>query len=96
MVGGFTPDCSTYLLRTLVKVVDPKVPAEAIEKAEETINQLDRQLSQASVISKEMIRKRKEEHGNSAVPQNSLRAVDRRESPPAFYQLLQLALRLLG
>jgi len=31
-----------------------------------------------------------------AVPQNSLRAIDRRESLPAFHELLQLPLRLLG
>ena len=54
----------TYLLRTLVKVIDPKVPAKAIEEAEEAIKQLDQQLSQASVISREMIQKRKEEHGD--------------------------------
>ena len=53
----------TYLLRSLVKVVDPKVPAQAIEEAEEAIKRLDRQLSQASVISREVIQKRKEEHG---------------------------------
>ncbi|TEU19766.1 MAG: hypothetical protein E3J21_03040 [Anaerolineales bacterium] len=56
----------TYLLRTLVKVVDPKVPAKAIEEAEEAIKRLDRQLSQASVISREVIQKRKEEHGDPA------------------------------
>jgi len=56
----------TYLLRTLVKVVDPKVPAEAIEVSKEAIERLDRQLSQASVISREVIQKRKEKHGDPA------------------------------
>jgi hypothetical protein len=56
----------TYLLRTLVKVVDPKVPAKAIEEAEEAIERLDRQLSQASVISREVIQKRKEDYGDPA------------------------------
>jgi DNA repair exonuclease SbcCD ATPase subunit len=56
----------TYLLRTLVKVVDPKVPAKAIEEAEETIKRLDRQLSQASVISREVIQERRKEHGDPA------------------------------
>ena len=56
----------THLLRALVKVVDPKVPAKAIEETERTIEQLDRQLSQASVISREMILKRKEAYGDPA------------------------------
>jgi exonuclease SbcC len=56
----------TYLLRTLVKVIGPKVPAEAIEEAKGAIKQLDQQLSQASVINKEVIQKRKEEHGSPA------------------------------
>jgi len=56
----------TYLLRTLVKVVDPKVPAKAIGEVEEAIKRLDRQLSQASVISREVIQERKEEHGDPA------------------------------
>lgn len=56
----------TYLLRTLVKVVDPKVPAKAIDEAKGAIEWLDRQLSQASVISREVIQKRKEEHGDPA------------------------------
>jgi DNA repair exonuclease SbcCD ATPase subunit len=56
----------TYLLRTLVKVVDPKVPAKAIEEAEDAIRRVDQQLSQASVISREVIRKRIEEHGDPA------------------------------
>lgn len=54
----------TYLLRTLIRVVDPSVPAKAIKDAEEAIERLDRQLSQASVISREVIQKRKEEHGD--------------------------------
>jgi DNA repair exonuclease SbcCD ATPase subunit len=56
----------TYLLRTLVKVVDPKVPAKAIEEAEDAVRRVDQQLSQASVISREVIRKRIEEHGDPA------------------------------
>ena len=56
----------TYLLRALVKAVDPKVPAKAIEEAEKSIERLDRQLSQASVISREVIQKRKEEYGDPA------------------------------
>ncbi len=56
----------TYLLRTLIKVVDPKVPARAIEEAKKAIERIDQQLSQASVISREVIQKRKEEHGDPA------------------------------
>ena len=56
----------TYLLRTLVKVIDPKVPAKAIGELEKAIQRLDRQLSQASVISREIIQKRKEEYGDPA------------------------------
>ena len=56
----------TYLLRTLIKVVDPKVPAKAIANAEYATKQLERQLSQASVISREVIQARKEEHGDPA------------------------------
>ena len=56
----------TYLLRTLIKVVDPKVPAKAIANAEDATKQLERQLSQASVISREVIQARKEEHGDPA------------------------------
>jgi len=60
----------TYLLRTLIKTVDPNVPAEAIEKAAAAIEQLERQLSQASVLSREVIQKRKEEYGDpSTLPQ---------------------------
>jgi DNA repair exonuclease SbcCD ATPase subunit len=56
----------TYLLRTLVKTVDPSVPAKAIEEAEQAIRRLDQSLTQASVISREMIQKRKEEYGDPA------------------------------
>ena len=56
----------TYLLRALVKAVDPKVPAKAIGETEKAIERLDRQISQASVISREVIQKRKEEHGDPA------------------------------
>jgi DNA repair exonuclease SbcCD ATPase subunit len=56
----------TYLLRTLVKVIDPSVPEKAIEDARGAIGQLDRQLAQASIISREVIQKRKEEHGDPA------------------------------
>ena len=56
----------TYLLRTLVKVVDPGIPAKAIEEAQEAITQVDRQLAQASVISRDMIEQRKAEYGDPA------------------------------
>jgi len=56
----------TYLLRTLVKAVDPGIPARAIEDAQEAIAQVDRQLAQASVISRDMIEQRKAEYGDPA------------------------------
>jgi DNA repair exonuclease SbcCD ATPase subunit len=55
----------TYLLRTLIRVVDPTVPDKAIKEAEESIRLLDLHLSQAGVISREVIQKRKEEHGDA-------------------------------
>ena len=54
----------THLLRTLIKVVDPKVPNAAIVRSEERIENLERQLSQASIMSRQMIRERKEKYGD--------------------------------
>jgi len=65
----------TYLLRTLIKVVDPAVPAKAMEQAEESIKLLDLHLSQAGVIGREVIQKRKEEHGDPAELPGLLEAI---------------------
>ena len=54
----------TYLLRTLIKVVDPGLPDKAIRAAENNIELVDQQLSQAGVISREMIQQRKLEYGD--------------------------------
>jgi len=58
----------TYLLRTLVRVVDPRVPAKAIQEAREAIQRVDQQLSQASLITREVIQiqERKRQYGDPA------------------------------
>jgi len=54
----------TYLLRTLIKLVDPGVPDKAIGEAQKTIERIENQLSQASVINREVIQKKKEQYGD--------------------------------
>jgi DNA repair exonuclease SbcCD ATPase subunit len=54
----------TSLLRILIKQVDPKVPNKSITACQEKIDLIDRTLSQATVISREMIEKKKEQYGD--------------------------------
>src|SRR6266511_2875534 len=54
----------TYLLRTLIKLVDPGVPDKAIKEAQKAIERIEIQLSQASVISREVLQKKKEQYGD--------------------------------
>ncbi len=54
----------TSLLRALIKQVDPKVPNKAIEAAQEKIDLIGKTLSQASVLNREMIDRKKAEYGD--------------------------------
>ncbi len=54
----------TSLLRSLVRAVDPKLPANAIEEAGSRIASIDQQLAQAAVISREVIQQRKSQYGD--------------------------------
>jgi DNA repair exonuclease SbcCD ATPase subunit len=54
----------TSLLRTLIKQVDPKIPNKVIEDAQERIVLIDRTLSQASVLNREMIEGKKMQYGD--------------------------------
>jgi len=54
----------TFLLRTLIKLIDPGIPEKAIYEAKKEIERLNTQLSQASVINREVIQKKKEQYGN--------------------------------
>lgn len=56
----------THLLRTLIKSVDPGVPDKAIKEAQKAIERIDSQLSQAAVINREVIQKKKEQYGDPA------------------------------
>lgn len=53
-----------YLIRSLVKAIDPKLAADAILETKKRIEDIDQQLVQASVMNREVIRKRKEEYGD--------------------------------
>lgn len=60
----------TYLLRTLIKSIDPRVPNKAIEEAQKALQDIDAQLMQASVLNREVILKKKAQHGDpEALPQ---------------------------
>ena len=54
----------TSLLRALVKQVDPKVPNKSITACQEKIEIVERTLSQASVLNREMIEKKKQQYGD--------------------------------
>jgi exonuclease SbcC len=54
----------TYFLRTLIKLVDPGIPDKAIGEAQNALKRIDLQLSQASVLNREMIQKKKEQYGD--------------------------------
>lgn len=60
----------TYLLRTLIKLIDPRVPAKAIGEAQKALEGIDAQLVQASVLNREVILKKKTQYGDpEALPQ---------------------------
>ena len=54
----------TYLLRTLIKLVDPRVPDKVIGEMRQTIERVDQQVSQASVLNREMIQVKKHQYGD--------------------------------
>jgi DNA repair exonuclease SbcCD ATPase subunit len=54
----------TSLLRALVKQVDPRVPNKALEAVQKQIELIGTTLSQASVLNREMIEKKKAQYGN--------------------------------
>lgn len=53
----------TYLLRALVRAVDVKLVAEAVDGARNRIDTIDQQLTQASILNRELIQQRKEQYG---------------------------------
>lgn len=60
----------TYLLRTLIKLIDPRVPDKAIGEAQKALEGIDAQLMQASVLNREVILRKKAQHGDpEALPQ---------------------------
>jgi len=60
----------TYLLRTLIKLIDPRVPDKAIGEAQKALRGIDAQLVQASVLNREVILKKKAQYGDpEALPQ---------------------------
>jgi len=73
----------THLLRTLVKAVDPAIPSKAIVGAQRTLEYLDVQLSQASVLSREVIWQHKQEHGDPAELPHLLEAIRQNLAPIA-------------
>ena len=54
----------TYLLRTLIKLVDPRVPDKVIRETRQAIERVDQQVSQASVLNREMIQEKKRQYGD--------------------------------
>ena len=54
----------TYLLRTLIKLVAPGIPDKAIGEAQNALERIDLQLSQAAVLNREMIQMKKEQYGD--------------------------------
>lgn len=54
----------TSLLRALIKQVDPKVPNKSITACQEKIDLISKTLSQASVLNREMIEKKKAQYGD--------------------------------
>jgi len=60
----------TYLLRTLIKLIDPDVPDKALLQVRKTLEGIDAQLIQASVLNREVILKKKQHYGDpGALPQ---------------------------
>jgi DNA repair exonuclease SbcCD ATPase subunit len=60
----------TYLLRTLIKLIDPRVPDKAIGEAQKALEGIDAQLVQASVLNREVILNKKAQYGDpGALPQ---------------------------
>lgn len=60
----------TYLLRTLIKLIDPDVPDKAIREVRKALEGIDAQLTQASVLNREVILKKKAQYGDpESLPQ---------------------------
>jgi exonuclease SbcC len=74
----------TYLLRTLIKLIDPRVPDKAIRETQKALDNIDAQLIQASVLNREVILKKKAQHGDPEALPQVLTAVLRKLSPALF------------
>lgn len=71
----------THLLRTLIKSVDPSVPDKAIKEAQKAIERIDSQLSQAAVINREVIQKKKDQYGDPATLPQVLASAQHKLTP---------------
>jgi hypothetical protein len=68
----------TYLLRTLIKLIDPDVPDKAIGQIRKALEGIDAQLIQASVLNREVILKKKQQYGDpEALPQVLAQALEK-------------------
>lgn len=56
----------TYLLRTLIKAIDPKVPDKSIRDAQNALQAIDDRLVEASVLNREMILNKRAQYGDPA------------------------------
>jgi DNA repair exonuclease SbcCD ATPase subunit len=65
----------TYLLRSLIKSVDPKIPDKAIAEAKADISAIESRLSSATVISREVIDRKKAEYGDPTTIQTRLEGI---------------------
>lgn len=75
----------TYLLRALIKSVDPKIPDKAIAEAKANISAIEARLSSATVISREVIDRKKAEYGDPATLTDKLEEI-RREFEPLLVE----------
>jgi DNA repair exonuclease SbcCD ATPase subunit len=71
----------TYLLRSLIKLIDPEVPDKAIGEVRKALERIDAQLIQASVLNREVILSKKEQYGDPEAMPEVLAAVLRDLSP---------------
>jgi DNA repair exonuclease SbcCD ATPase subunit len=76
----------TYLLRALIKSVDPKVPDKAITEAKANIEAIEDRLSSATVISREVIDRKKAMYGDPSTLPEKLEEI-RSELVPLLEQL---------
>lgn len=56
----------TYLLRTLIKSVDPRVPDKSIREVQDALQAIDDRLLEASVLNREMILNKRAQYGDPA------------------------------